>query len=100
YLSKLEKELAGRLTLTMVSDEETFGPNGARYLFDAYGDSVKGTACLNGEPTSPATIRCGEKGAVWFSFRVVSPGGHSAYPLYSANSIDYAFDIIKELKSF
>jgi succinyl-diaminopimelate desuccinylase len=100
YLSQLEKELAGRLTLTMVSDEETFGPNGARYLFDAYADSVKGTACLNGEPSSPATIRCGEKGAVWLSMRVMSPGGHSAYPQYSSNSIDYAFEIIKELKTF
>ena len=32
YLSRLRQQLKGKLTLVMVSDEETFGPWGARYL--------------------------------------------------------------------
>ena len=32
YLYRLRHQLKGRLTLTAVSDEETFGPWGARYL--------------------------------------------------------------------
>src|SRR2546425_12527023 len=34
YLHRLRERLAGRLTLTAVSDEETFGPWGARYLME------------------------------------------------------------------
>src|SRR5262249_36836052 len=32
YLARLKDQLAGKLTLTVVSDEETFGEWGARYL--------------------------------------------------------------------
>ena len=32
YLRELRDELHGRLTLSALSDEETFGPYGARYL--------------------------------------------------------------------
>jgi succinyl-diaminopimelate desuccinylase len=32
YLSRIRHRLKGRLTLSLVSDEETFGPWGARYL--------------------------------------------------------------------
>jgi len=34
YLSRIKDRLKGRLTLTAVSDEETFGPYGARYLME------------------------------------------------------------------
>ena len=36
YLHELREELHGRLTLSAVSDEETFGPWGARYLFESH----------------------------------------------------------------
>ena len=35
YLHRIRDRLTGRLTLTAVSDEETFGPWGARYLMKA-----------------------------------------------------------------
>ena len=60
YLSKLA-DLKGRLTLTVVSDEETFGPYGARHLFDVCPEEVTGTACLNGEPSSFETVRFGRR---------------------------------------
>ena len=44
YLHRLRERLAGRLTLTAVSDEETFGPWGARYLMEHHPE-VHGDAC-------------------------------------------------------
>src|SRR6266404_8145012 len=63
FLHRIRERLKGRLTLTAVSDEETFGPWGARYLVE-YHPEVLGDCLLNGEPGSPYTIRFGEKGAV------------------------------------
>lgn len=61
YLAELMPELAGRLTLTVVSDEETGGRYGTRYLMETIPDEVIGDCCLNGEPSGLATLRFGEK---------------------------------------
>ena len=98
YLSALP-DLKGRLTLTVVSDEETFGPYGARHLFDVCSDEITGTACLNGEPSSFETVRFGEKGAFWLRFRVTAPGGHGAYTHVSPNAIELAYALIADLKA-
>lgn len=98
YLSRIPADLRGRLTLTVVSDEETFGPNGARHLFDICPDAVSGTSCLIGEPSSSKTIRFGEKGALWLRFTIKTPGGHGAYPHMSPNAIDLAYALIQSLK--
>jgi succinyl-diaminopimelate desuccinylase len=100
YLRQFKKSLRGRLTLTVVSDEETFGPNGARHLFDICPDAITGTACLNGEPSSPYTIRFGEKGALWLRFTITTPGGHGAYAHLSVNAIEAAFAFLQDLKKF
>jgi succinyl-diaminopimelate desuccinylase len=100
YLSRLASGLAGKLTLTVVSEEETFGPNGARHLFDVCPDEITGTACLNGEPSSRHTVRFGERGAVWLRFRITTPGGHGAYPHVSPNAIELAYPLIRDLREF
>jgi succinyl-diaminopimelate desuccinylase len=100
YLRRFRKSLTGKLTLTVVSDEETFGPNGARHLFNTCPEAVTGTACLNGEPSSPYTVRFGEKGALWLRFTVTTPGGHGAYAHLSKNAIEAAFALIQDLKAF
>ena len=78
YLSRLKQRLNGRLTLTAVSDEETFGPYGARYLMEHHPE-VHGDALLNGEPSSPFSVRFGEKGPLWLEFTVLTAGAHGAY---------------------
>ena len=78
YLHELREELQGRLTLSAVSDEETFGPWGARYLSEHHPE-VFGDCCLNGEPSSPWTLRFGEKGPLWLEFTVRTRGAHGAY---------------------
>lgn len=98
YLSRLEEHLRGRLTLTVVSEEESFGPNGARHLFDTCPELISGTALLIGEPSGEKFVRIGEKGAVWLRMTVATPGGHGAYPHVSPNAIEKAYELIMDIK--
>jgi succinyl-diaminopimelate desuccinylase len=98
YLHRLREELKGKLTLTCVSDEETFGPWGARYLMEHHPE-VHGNCCLNGEPSSPHTIRIGEKGLLWIAFTIETPGAHGAYPHISASANKIAGRLMAELET-
>jgi succinyl-diaminopimelate desuccinylase len=94
-LYALREQLRGRLTLTLVSDEETFGPWGARYLVEHV--PVLGDALLNGEPSTLETVRFGEKGPCWVELVVETQGGHGGYPHVSPNAIREAAAILSEL---
>lgn len=97
YLSRLKERLKGKLTLTAVSDEETFGPYGARYLMQHHPE-VHGDALLNGEPSSPLTVRFGEKGPLWLEFTVATPGAHGAYTHASKSATKTAMALAGELE--
>ena len=97
-LNELADELTGSLTLTAVSDEETGGRLGAGWLVDNMPE-VMGDCVINGEPSSPYTIRFGEKGIVWLRVTVRGKGGHGAYPHLSPNPIKIASKLITELES-
>jgi succinyl-diaminopimelate desuccinylase len=96
YLRELRDKLYGRLTLSCVSDEETFGPYGARYLAEHHPE-VFGDTCLNGEPSSPWTLRFGEKGPLWLEFTVRTKGAHGAYTHASKSATAIAAQVIGEL---
>jgi succinyl-diaminopimelate desuccinylase len=96
FLNRLRAKIKGKLTLTCVSDEETFGPWGARWLIDNEPE-VLGDCCLNGEPSSPFTIRYGEKGLLWLTFTVKTPGAHGAYTHVSPSATRIAAKLINEL---
>lgn len=98
YLYRVRAHLTGRLTLTAVSDEETFGPWGARYLMEHHPD-VHGDCLLNGEPSSPLTIRFGEKGPLWLRFTVRTRGAHGAYTHLSPSATKIAARLILDLES-
>jgi succinyl-diaminopimelate desuccinylase len=98
YLHSLRHRLKGRLTLTAVSDEETFGPWGARYLMEHHPE-VHGDCCLNGEPSSPLSIRFGEKGPLWLEFTVRTRGAHGAYTHLSDSATKIAARLIGDLES-
>jgi succinyl-diaminopimelate desuccinylase len=98
YLHGLRDRLKGRLTLTCVSDEETFGPWGARHLMQHHPE-VRGDCCLNGEPSSPYTIRFGEKGPLWLAFTVRTRGAHGAYTHLSPSATKIAARLIADLES-
>ncbi|MBI3707070.1 MAG: M20/M25/M40 family metallo-hydrolase [Proteobacteria bacterium] len=96
YLHRLREQLKGRLTLSAVSDEETFGPWGARYLFEHHPE-VFGDCCLNGEPSGPGTLRFGEKGPLWLAFTVRTKGAHGAYTHASKSATRIAANLIEAL---
>jgi succinyl-diaminopimelate desuccinylase len=98
YLAGLDDALRGRLTLTLVSDEETGGRWGSAYLVERHADDVLGDCVLNGEPSSPYTVRFGEKAIMWMRFVVRTPGGHSAYPHTSASANKIAVRLAHDLE--
>jgi succinyl-diaminopimelate desuccinylase len=98
YLYRVKDELKGRLTLTCVSDEENFGPWGARYLMENHPE-VHGDCCLNGEPSSPFTIRFGEKSPIWLAITVTTRGAHGAYTHASPSATKIAARLIGELEA-
>ena len=98
YLHRLKDKLKGKLTLTCVSDEETFGPYGARYLMEHHPE-VHGDCCLNGEPSSPFTLRFGEKGLLWLEFTVETKGSHGAYAHASESASKIAAKLVGELET-
>ena len=97
YLHELRQSLHGKLTLSAVSDEETFGPWGARYLVEHHPE-ILGDCCLNGEPSSRHTVRFGEKGPLWLRFHVRTPGAHGAYTHASPSAVAIAARVIGELQ--
>lgn len=97
YLHRIREHLKGRLTLTAVSDEETFGPWGARYLMEHHPE-VHGDCLLNGEPSSPLTIRFGEKGPLWLRFTTRTKGAHGAYTHLTPSATKIAARLILELE--
>ena len=97
YLSRIKDKLKGRLTLTAVSDEETFGPYGARYLMEHHPE-VHGDALLNGEPSSPFSVRFGEKGPLWIEFTVLTAGAHGAYTHATKSATKIALALAADLE--
>jgi succinyl-diaminopimelate desuccinylase len=98
YLHSIKKELKGKVTLTIVSDEESGGRLGSGWLVDNVPE-VLGDCCLNGEPSSPYTLRFGEKGPLWLKITIMTSGGHGAYPHLSQNAIKIAAKLITDLET-
>lgn len=98
FLNRIKDRLRGRLTLTAVSDEETFGPWGARYLIEHHPE-VHGDCLLNGEPGSPYSVRFGEKGPLWLEFTVRTAGAHGAYTHKSKSATKIAMKLAGELEA-
>jgi len=96
-LHRLRERLKGRLTLTCVSDEETFGPWGARYLMEHHPE-LHGDCLLNGEPSGPESIRFGERGPLWIEFNVRTQGAHGAYVHITKSATKIAMQLAGELE--
>lgn len=79
--------LNGALSLTVVSDEQSGGRYGTRYLFEEHEEIMLADCCLNGEPSGLGTLRFMEKGTLRFSLSAKGPGGHGGYPHRANNPI-------------
>jgi len=98
-LHRHRDRLAGKLSLTCVSDEETGGRWGAGYLFAHHPEYVIGDCCLNGEPSSAHTVRWGEKLPLWLAFTVKTRGAHGAYIHMSESASLIALDLMERLEA-
>ncbi|KAF2109628.1 acetylornithine deacetylase/succinyldiaminopimelate desuccinylase-like deacylase [Lophiotrema nucula] len=98
-LKKRAEHLRGSVALTAVSDEETGGKWGTKYLLEQCGDSSpwKGDVVLNGEPGGLQSIRFGEKGTLRITFTVKTPGANGAYKHVSRGANIIASQIIVKL---
>ena len=92
-LGEMRPAWKGRLILAVVADEETMGPWGANYLVDQH-PGLTADATLIGEPSTPGTVRFGEKGMVWIALESRGASSHSAYPHHGWNAI---FDVVEAL---
>ncbi len=70
-------ELAGRLSLTAVSDEVMFGDRGTVLLLRARPDLV-GDFLISGEGPGFMDLAVAEKGLLWLDIDVSGPAGHSS----------------------
>jgi succinyl-diaminopimelate desuccinylase len=96
-LHRFRSVLPGRVTLTAVSDEQTGGALGTRWLFETMGEAIRGDVLLNGEPSGINNIRFMEKGTLRFTVTVRTPGGHGGYPHLSPSAIKITAAIIQAL---
>ena len=96
-LAGLSGAWRGRLTLAAVCDEETMGPWGANWLVDQ-DPKLRGDAVIIGEPSSPKTIRFGERGFVWVRVTTRGQSSHAAYPHHGWNAIVAMTAIVQELR--
>jgi succinyl-diaminopimelate desuccinylase len=98
YLSEIRQHLSGKLSLTAVSDEETFGRWGTQYLLDQFPELL-GDCVLNGEPSTPNVVRFGEKGLLWLELRVNTTGGYGGHTQSSRNAIKETAGIIRDVEA-
>src|SRR5262249_28056764 len=89
---------AGRLTLAAVPDEETMGPWGANYLVDHH-PKLRGDAALIGEPSTPRTVRFGERGMAWVRLVGRGQSAHGAYPHLGWNANVAVAEALQELRA-
>ncbi|MBI4641717.1 MAG: ArgE/DapE family deacylase [Candidatus Tectomicrobia bacterium] len=97
YLKELKEHWKGSLSLTTVSDEETFGPWGTDYLLTNF-PHLRGDAGLSGEPSSCDIMNFGEKGLLWIEIECRGRSAHAAYPHWGKNAIKEMTEILKRLE--
>lgn len=108
YLHRYREHLKGSVALCAVSDEETGGKFGTRWLLGpdedgkelAEGERSKwaGDVVINAEPGGLNTIRFAEKGTLRLTFTVdTGPGAHGAFTHLSKSATRVAAQLISDL---
>ena len=72
-LSEHPRDLAGTVTLLLVSDEVRFGDHGARFVLER-DPRMRGDAVISGEGSGWMTLAVAEKGVAWLDLRASGAG--------------------------
>ncbi|KAJ9195138.1 hypothetical protein DTO164E3_908 [Paecilomyces variotii] len=99
YLYAYREALDGSVALTVVSDEETGGRWGSRWLLDEARDKWGGHCMINAEPGGIQSVRFGEKGTLRMTFTITTKGAHGAYTFLTEGATMMAVRLITELKT-
>ncbi len=97
-MAEHRSEWHGRITLTLVSDEETGAKFGSEHLA-AYCPEVQGDMVLSAEPSGAGLVRFGEKGASRLTFTARGLSGHSPVPSMGRNANHLLMDFLADLRS-
>lgn len=98
YLYSLRAKLKGSIALSVVSDEETGGKHGSRWLLDTSKEQWGGDCMINAEPGGLRSVRFGEKGTLRMTFTIHTKGAHGAYTNLAEGANFMAIRLINELK--
>lgn len=96
YLFEHRDQFAGEVTYTAVSDEETGGEWGAKFLVDHHPD-YHGDALISGEPSANNVIRFGERGTAWTKIQVAGEAAAASYQ-GGINAIETLCDFLDEVR--
>lgn len=96
YLFEHREQFSGTVTFTAVSDEESGGAWGTKYILENYPE-YHGDAVIVGEPSSNGIIRFGGRGTIWIELSARGASGHSAFP-EGVNAIELLLAAISEIK--
>ena len=97
-MAERRRDWRGRITLTLVSDEETGAKYGSEYLA-ANCPEVRGDMVLSAEPSGIGLVRFGEKGASRLTFRARGIPGHSPVPSMGRNANHLLMDFLTDLRT-
>lgn len=97
-MAERRRDWRGRVTLTLVSDEETGAKYGSEHLA-AYCPEVQGDMVLSAEPSGAGLVRFGEKGASRLTFRAQGVSGHSPVPSMGRNANHLLMDFLADLRT-
>ncbi|MHB8733189.1 MAG: M20 family metallopeptidase [bacterium] len=97
-MAEHRREWQGRVTLTLVSDEETGAKYGAEHLV-AHCPEVQGDLVLSAEPSGAGLVRFGEKGASRLTFTANGVSGHSPVPSMGRNANHLLMDFLVDLRT-
>lgn len=98
YLRKFSRELSGKLSLTLVSDEETGWGRGTGYLFEKIPDAMQADSVLTGEPSGIDAISFSSKGYIQATIKISTRGAIAGYSNESLSAIEIASRLIQDLK--
>lgn len=98
YASRLKDVLCGKLSLSLVSDEETGHGRGTGYLFKKCPELMEADCVLSAEPSGIDAVSFASKGYVMFEVLIHTGGAIAGYEDQSKNAIEIAARLINKLK--
>lgn len=95
-LAQQQSQMKGELVLTLVSDEETGGIWGTRWLLANVPES-RGDYLLNADAGHPRVVRYGEKGVMWIKLSSTGKACHGAHVHLGINAIELLMAALRDL---